>query len=54
VRERRHTAGAVVTTAARARELARAAGVARILATGFARVVALAFFGEPLAALVCH
>ena len=31
-------AGAVVTTVARSRELARGAGVARILATGFARV----------------
>ena len=32
------TAGALVTTLERARELARGAGVARILATGFARV----------------
>jgi acetyl-CoA acetyltransferase len=32
------TAGAVVTTVAQARELARGAGVAQILATGFARV----------------
>jgi acetyl-CoA C-acetyltransferase len=32
------TAGALVTTVERARELARGAGVVRILATGFARV----------------